>query len=144
MDTQQQVKYRTITLTGRPPVKIREDQWLTVAEGEAEQYDGENKRQSGRATDVFLRVRQHQDGRTLIYGGYDYSTRWQGERDSAYRVGRIITVEGVTATEIGDAQAIVDGIREVGAELMDKTGGYTPLVQEAIDACIADMPAEEV
>lgn len=112
-------KMRTITLTDRPPVSIREDLWPVIARGN--RHDGrEFASQANRTWDV--RVRQHQDGRMVVYG--TYATNWQGERDM--RAGVLL-----------DADAdVVAAIREV----VEQIGGSDGLAQD----CIADLPAEEI
>lgn len=68
----------TVKLTGRPPVRIAEPAWPIVAEGELDNSrDGLGRHSASRW--AFLRVRRHQDGRALVYGGH--RTRWSGERD---------------------------------------------------------------
>jgi hypothetical protein len=57
-------KVRTITLTDRPPVKVREDLWPVIAS--ARRYDGQVECQANHLW--HLTVRQHEDGRTLVYG----------------------------------------------------------------------------
>jgi hypothetical protein len=115
-------KQRTITLTGRPPVKIREDQWPVIAR--ADWHDGgEHPSRANRS--AFLRVRQHADGRALVYGGT--STNWQGERD--LKAGALLT----------PSADIPAAIRRV-AESLGHDGQHSALVQD----CIADLPAEEI
>lgn len=72
--TTTETKTRTITLTNRPPVKISDDQWPTIAEASGDSF-GSNfqARQSNRdqCDNYTLKVRQHADGRTLVYGTLD-------------------------------------------------------------------------
>jgi hypothetical protein len=56
----------TITLTGRPPVRIRKDDWPIIASA-----SGEHPIHEGHSTgedDYALFVRLHADGRALVYG----------------------------------------------------------------------------
>jgi hypothetical protein len=52
---------RTITLTGRPPVRIDPEKWPIVAK-----VDEVTEAQSTRIDRLF--VRQHADGRAIVYG----------------------------------------------------------------------------
>lgn len=114
----QDAKTRTIPLTDRPPVRIREDLWPTIAV--AKDYDSEFECQANRTW--ALRVRQHQDGRAVVYGSYE--TRWRGERDIT--AGELLTAgDDIPAAILRTAQAI---------------GASDRLAQE----CIADLPAEEL
>jgi hypothetical protein len=113
-----QPKTRTITLTGRRPVKIVEDEWPVIAVGK--DHGGQIECQADRSWVV--RVRQHADGRALIYGVYE--TRWQGESGS--RGGKML--------DAGDD--IIAGIRSVAESI----GASEDVAQE----CIADLPAEEI
>jgi hypothetical protein len=110
-------KTRTITLTDRPPVKIRDDEWPLIAEGHW--YDSPHKHQANR--ECHIRVRQHEDGRAIVYAQYD--TAYQGERGQ--RAGAVLTAD----------EDIAAAIRRVG-----ETGNC----QQCIDYCIADLPAEEI
>lgn len=108
-------KTRVITLTGRAPVRIVEADWPLIAR--ASDHDGYVASQADRTWT--LRVRQHDDGRTIVYGVY--STSWQGERDEA-------------AGELLDAgEDIPAAIHRVA-----ESCGCERLVA----ACIADLPAE--
>lgn len=126
-------KTRTITLTSRPPVRIREDEWPIVA---YEWWDNAHRSQANRSVEIWLRVRQHADGRAIVYGGYDYMTPWQGEEQLRVRVGDLI----------GPGDDLVRAIQRVGAELADRIAGKpgAQRLRDVIDACIADLPAEEI
>ena len=119
-------KTRTITLTDRPPVTIREDQWPCIAEAIDDQDEGEIKIQSNRTRDWWIRVRQHVDGRALVYAYNSYSTAWQGEQGYCRRTGELLPA--------GTSTDLIAAIRRVGRDLP------ADLVQE----CIADLPAEEL
>lgn len=129
-------KTRTITLTGRRPVRIREDEWPIVAEGSYEWWDNAHRSQANRSVEIWLRVRQHADGRAIVYGGYDYMTRWQGEEGRDVRAGVLL--------EPGDD--LVRVIARVGDQLADRIAGErgADRLQDVIDECIADLPAEEI
>ncbi len=125
-------KTRTITLTDRPPVKIREDEWPLIAHGRYSDHDGEIESQANRTWRCDIRVRQHEDGRAIAYGVYDYDSNWRGERGVCVKAGALL--------EAGADH--VDGIRTVGATLMSETGGqYDGHIAEAVRECIADLPA---
>jgi len=69
-----------ITLTDAPPIKIIREDWSVIAF--AEGWQGEHEFQAFRKW--WVRVRQHPDGRTIVYGNYktDYNnetTLWAGE-----------------------------------------------------------------
>lgn len=110
--------YRTITLTDRPPVRVSDDAWPTVAK--AKWYEGEIECQANRS--AWLRVRRHEDGRTIVYGAYD--TCWRGEEP--VRGGELLP----------DPADTVAAIRRVGADL--------GIPDSAIRDCIANLPAEDI
>ena len=106
---------RTITLTSRPPVKIRDDQWPIIANDRW--WAGEIEVQADRSG--WLKVRQHADGRTIVYGGYD--TRWQGDHE--LRAGELLDKGANVAAAIHrvaesvNAQRIAEStIAELSAE----------------------------
>ena len=112
-------KTRTITLTDAQPVKIIEHQWPEIAHGNW----GDNPAipsQSNRGADI--RVRQHADGRAIVYG--TRWSRWQGEG-------------GRAGGEMLDAGAdIVAAIRRVAEDV--------GISEVAVRECIADLPAVEI
>lgn len=112
-------KKRTITLTDRPPVTIIESQWPEIAKG----WDGDDRRIPSQSTRQWtIRVRRHEDGRTLAYGIYE--TAWQGEA----------SIRGGTLLPVG--ADVVAAIRRVGEEI----GANETCIRQ----CIADLPAEEI
>ena len=117
--TGKEAKVRTITLTGRAPVRIREDQWPQIAHGNW----GDNAAipsQSNRGCDI--RVRQHADGRAVVYA--TSWTQWQGER--GWSGGELLSAGADIATAI---------------ERVAEEGGLSDV---AVRECIADLPAEEL
>jgi len=129
-------KYRTITLTGRAPVRIREDQWPVIAQGDSDHYDSHIRSQSNRSTEVGLRVRQHEDGRAIVYGVYNYDTRYQGEHGLTLRAGELLDAGA-------DIPAAIRRVGDTLIEMLDGRGTDT-WVLDAVADCIADLPAEEL
>lgn len=127
-------KQRTITLTGRAPVKIREDQWPVIAQADGDSYRGNDYGRhnqavhQGECDQYTLRVRQHEDGRAIVYGILDAAiAAWNAPAGGETRRG------GETLDAGADLAA---AIRRVGesCELPDR------IIRE----CIADLPAEEL
>ena len=114
-------KTRTITLTDRPPVTIREDDWPIIAA--AKWWDNTHECQANRTAS--LRVREHVDGRRIVYGVLD--SRFQHERGA--RAGRLVN----PPTDF--LEGTINAIHDV-AELI----GHPELAAE----CIADLPAVEI
>lgn len=105
----------TITLTDRAPVTIVKADWPIVAT--AKDWDNEHECQANRTWR--LTVRQHADGRAIVYGVYD--SAWQHERD-------------LRAGQLCDADAnLAAAIREVASDCG---------CERIVPACIADLPAE--
>ena len=107
----------TITLTNRAPVSIVKADWPVIAS--AKDYDRECESQANRTWR--LTVRQHEDGRAIVYGAY--GTAYSNDRDR--RAG--------TLCAAGDdlAAAINAVARDCGCEAIAA-------------ACIADLPAEQL
>lgn len=131
-------KTRTITLTDRPPVTIREDAWPIIATGsiDGSNFDPATPNPETECWDDTIRVRQHADGRALVYGVSRYEREY-GSGDYHHRAGELLT----------DATQIVAAIRRVGSTLRDMVGAgaVTPgAIRRAEDECIADLPAVEL
>lgn len=145
---QQDNPHLTITLSGRPPVKIKKDDWPVVASAEDKQYDNRYEVQANRKATWKLTVRQAADGRTIVYAVYRYDTNWENSQSYDIRGGEMIRVDGASAEDIGDNAAIIQAIQRVGADIEGRMpdgpqwgpGVFPRLVHE----CIADLPAEEL
>jgi hypothetical protein len=108
----------TISLTDRPPVRIDKAKWGIIAS--AKDYDNEHEFQANRKWTLI--VREHDDGRAIVYGIYD--THYATENN---RRGGVLVEKG------GDVAA---AIKAVGAKL--------DFSEDLIQTCIADLPAEEI
>jgi len=133
MSTTTTTKTRTITLTGRRPVKIRDDQWPLIAEATGDSGDDwtdgarhDEAYQRGELDRYGLRARRHADGRVLVYGILDGATAWTQTRD--HRGGELLE-------QPSDAE-IAEAIQRVGTEC----GLPDSIIRDAI----SDLPAEEL
>ena len=107
-------KTLTITLTARAPVTIVKDDWPIIAR--ASDHDGQVESQADRTWR--LAVRQHDDGRAVVYGVHD--TNWQSER--CRRGGEMLAAGEDIPAAIARVAATV-GAEEIAAE------------------CVSDLPA---
>jgi hypothetical protein len=125
----------TITLTGRPPVRIAKADWPIIAEGRAFAHDGQVPKQANAKTTAWIRVRRHADGRAIVYGLWDHDTVWGDGR--SVRAGRLLKAD----------ESMPEAIKAVGDELA-ACRGEDLLPPQAIDDivrdCIADLPAEQL
>ena len=119
-------KMRTITMTGRTPVRIDEALWPVIAS--ASDHDDDKGIESQAHRKWFIKVRQNDaDGRLLVYGGYD--TQWQHER--SLRAGELLDSGSLVFSEI--VPAVIQRV----AEAIDAP---KHLAQAVLD----DLPAEEI
>jgi hypothetical protein len=122
-------KQRTITLTDRAPVKIDEEKWPVIAFGDASsgQYDFQ-------AFDkAWLKVRRHEDGRTIVYGG-------AGDGDGGGRPERETRRGGyLLPSPDGTPGAIQDLV-----DTLSDTSYCEGLAEWAGRECLANLPAEEL
>lgn len=129
-----ETKTRTITLTGRPPVKIVDADWPIIASAKGDSYgDSDYGRYQqaiaqGECDTYSLRVRQHADGRTLVYGILDAAiAAWHAPAGGqSRRGGRLLRPGEDIAAAIGQ---VADTLR---------------LPPALAEECIADLPAEEI
>lgn len=125
-------KQRTITLTKRRPVTIGEDEWPIVARAADDDCtiaDPARRNQAidqGQVNEWWVRVRQHADGRSIAYGGYDEGEWAHSEREGPTRAGEIID----------DPDDLIAAIERVGETL--------GLPERTIAECIASLPAEKL
>ena len=122
-----------IKLSNKTPVKIQENEWPIIAHGNYKDYDNQFRFQANRATDLYVKVRQHIDGRAIIYGRFHYSTNFQNERDNSQYAGYVI--------DAGDD--IIETIQRVGRNLIERLVDPC-LVRDVINQCIEDLPAERL
>jgi len=109
-----------IVLTARPPVRVYDDEWPVIATGEAEDYDGQYRQQATRTRAAVIRVRQHQDGRVLVYGTYDFSTQWQGERDLRCNAGELLPADNID--QASRSHHLVSAINRTADRLIERVG----------------------
>ena len=120
-------KTRTITLTGRRPVKVREDLWPVIAEAKDETTI------PGWKLLVSYKVRQHQDGRCIAYATLEVSPE-----------------DGQTKKQRGGyLLAATDTIEPTVEQLADDLGtGFGQGIKDwmimCAEACIASLPAEDL
>ena len=109
--------YLVITMTGRPPVRIRKSQWSIIAK--ADGWEGQYQSQSHRTWHIKVRQKEN---RYIVYG--THITAWTNERD--IRVGYLAD----------NMEEVLDLIHKV----VDEIGGHERMAND----CIADLPAEEI
>lgn len=118
-------KKRTITLTNRPPVLIVEADWPVIAR--ADWYSGDVECQANHIRTI--RVREHADGRRLVYGVYGAGP---GGVSAGFRGAHAgFLLEPLTIRQ--DMLRTVTAIRDVAVAIGDET---------LADECIANLPAE--
>lgn len=127
----------TITLTGRKPVTIVKDQWPIIAEAGDKNWDNQYEFQANRTWNYDLKVRQHEDGRTIVYGIYRYGTHYQGESGACIRGGEMVAADDV-----------IPAIQRVGKWMADNLpsnhADEAEIFHRLVNECIADLPAEEL
>src|ERR1700738_104537 len=128
-------KQRTITLSDRPPVTITEESWPVIASATEEEHDGQVRCQANQVSNWAIRVRQHADGRALVYATYVYTSNWQGDHEHKHGV---LLPADTTTTELCAAIKSVALRMAAGEHDGDDGGEWTRLADE----CIADLPTE--
>lgn len=128
--TTTETKTRTITMTDRPPVTIRDNEWPVIAKGSGDSFAGndfgryQQSLNQGEIDEYSIRVRQHVDGRAIVYAIFSGAWAWTGHDDC--RGGEIVPA----------GSDIVAAIRRVGEDC--------GIPDSVIRECIADLPAEEI
>jgi hypothetical protein len=129
MDTTK-TKRRTITLTDRRPVSIVESEWPVIAKATGDSYasaDYSRHQQAlgrGELDEYAIRVRQHADGRAIVYAVFSAASAWTGSQDA--KGGELLP----TGADLAAA------IRRVGEDC--------GIPDAVIRECIADLPAENL
>ena len=126
--------YLTITLTGRPPVKIEKAAWPVLASASEDRNDDRSGTgtQANREWMWRVTIRVHADGRKIVYGVYDYDTRYQGEAGASHRAGKLI----------GADDDVIVTISSLCDEMESRVGDgvFARLYHE----CVAALPAEMI
>lgn len=133
MTTATEIKKRTITMSGRTPVTILEDLWPMLAAGNFSAHDGQVECQAKQTWNCCIRVREHSDGRCLVYGTYLATCDWQGARSQGAKAGYLCALADVVAH-----------INLVASDMVGILGEYSEHIMETARECIANMPAEEI
>lgn len=118
-------KSRTITLTGRAPVRIVEADWPVIAK--ASDWSGGSGHECQANQEASVRVRQHSDGRAIVYGLRDSGP---GGMPLGYR--------GVAAGEVVDAGG------DIAAAITRVVESLGPDWSGLAEDCIANLPAQEI
>jgi hypothetical protein len=130
---------RIITLTDSPPVQIDEANWPLIASAADKQHDGQIEAQANRTSKWFVGVRQHADGRAIVYAKYTYDTAWQGERNRTAARGVLLSA-GTTVQEI--CEAITSVCSDIAAA--KHNSGDEERWRELAPQCVADLPPERL
>lgn len=129
-----ETKTRTVTLTDQAPVKIRDEQWPEVASGDWAAHDNKYEFQANRKWRLWIKVRQHSDGRLLVYGGYTYDTAFQGEANVSGKFGELLAAD----------DDVIAAIRRVGRDLGSVHDVAAEHERAVVQECIAALPAHEI
>lgn len=130
-----------VTMSERAPLKLDPELWPKVAE--AETHDGKVQVQAN--TEWYIRVREHADGRRVVYGAKQAGNggQYAGFRGAhgGYLVeavrdeSRPREIDGMIGYTHPDDDGTVRAIRRVAGIIGDDGLG---------DECIADLPAQEL
>jgi hypothetical protein len=125
-----------ITMSERRPLSIVEDDWPLIAS--ADWYSGQFDVQANYKRTI--RVREHRDGRRIVYGRYyagpgGVPTGWRGAEGGFLVDSSSETRPGVGTGCAPDEAGTVRAIRRVAGIIGDDAMG---------DECIADLPSEEI
>ena len=128
-DTQTTHDTLTITLSRRHPVTITKGDWPVIASAFDRDHDGTIEEQANRREAWRLTVRQHTDGRAIVYGVYSFSSTFSGEADRDLRDGVLVGLDGDLPSAIHDVAEAMN--RRIG------NGAMTVLAHETV----AGLPA---
>jgi hypothetical protein len=121
-NTKSKPKIRTITLTDRAPVRVCEDRWPVIAS--ARRHDGLIESEANHLW--HLTVRQHSDGRAVVYGS---ETPGGGGVHRGYEEAR--------------AGELVDSGVDL-AVVIRRVGESSRCSEAMIAECIAELPAVDL
>jgi len=145
----EQNPYLTITLTGARPVKILKADWPVIAEATERRWEGQYEFQSFTKSKMSLRVRQHADGRAIVYGAYDHEDAGS-QRGRTIRGGIKLAAGGFLEhpddLPQADGRDLPDAIASVARDLAERIGEehFGLDMVELGHECVANLPAVEV
>lgn len=113
---------RTIFLTGRAPVAIKDSEWPIIAS--ARWHDGGPGLEFQANRRAWIYVRRHEDGRTIVYGGFDSHIEEEQKRAGRYMENHPALMEAVNLGVI-----IMFVCSEIGRD-------------QLAQSCLNDLPAE--
>lgn len=129
----------TIVLTGRPPIKINEIYWPVIASASDKEFDNQYEFQANEISKWLVKVRQHADGRAIVYASYSYVSNWAGARCYYPKSGVLLPAN---SSHDDICRAIKNVCFDIASleHYGDEANRWPTLANE----CIADMPAEEL
>jgi hypothetical protein len=129
-----------IIMSNRPAVMVSDEKWPVIAEGFYSYHDGEVECQANRKWKCEMKVRQSADGKTIVYGMFDYDSHYSTEPNDHICAGLLL--------ENGDAD-VLSGIAAVSIHL--HRGIHTAdistrnrVIRCAADMCVDDLPPEDL
>ena len=130
---------RTITLTEKRPVKIIDAEWPIIAQGDVsgDDFDPGCPNPATEKWSDWIKVRQHADGRAIVYGGSDYE-RDYGTGDYRYRAGVLIQPGESIEAAIGSVSGTLAGLRPTNGRVAAHA------MRDAALECVASLPAVEI
>lgn len=125
---------RTITLTGRRPVRIHTDEWPVVGQGSV------TFTWLDHSAKLTIWVRRTESGRVIVYARAERTDAKQPTAaDVIWRGGVMLDHERQPWS------AVVGAVIEVGREAARNVQGLRPeIAQQAASQCMAALPPEEV
>ncbi len=129
------MKYRTIIMSDAAPVRIIQEDWQVIAHGQHYSFDNEYEFQANEKLEINIRVRRHADGRTLVYGSYEFSTNWAARDDVCHRAGYLYP-------DALSPDQLICAIKKTGNEIAD--GADISAVYDTVRDCISELPPLEI
>jgi hypothetical protein len=129
---------KTIALTGRTPVKIKEDDWpLLASASHNDRHGAQIGNEPNRESDWEINVLEHDDGRRIVYAVYNYATHYREEHCAHLTGGELLDKDANVVAAINRVTANIE-------ERLKRTRKGMDVFPRLAHECIADLPAEEL